>query len=75
MQEFWVKNFKNMHDSLIDPLQKHLERAEVSPLMINERAVLIQKEKEKGRMVSSYRHISCLSFIWKLSNGKIYDEI
>ena len=57
----------------MNPLQKYIAKAEVSLAMTKERAVLIQKEKEKGRMASNYRHTTCLSLVWKLLNGTIDD--
>ena len=39
------------------------------------RAVLLQKDKSKGNIVSNYRPITCLPLMWKLLSGVIADQI
>ena len=39
------------------------------------RAILIQKDKEKGKAASIYRPITCLPLVWKLLAGVIAEEV
>ena len=43
--------------------------------MTNGRTILMQKDKEKGKAVSNYRLITCLSLVWKLLTGVIVEEV
>ena len=42
--------------------------------MTKGRAILKQKDKEKGNAASNYRSITCLSLVWKLLTGVIAEE-
>ena len=75
VQGYWLKNFKNAHESLRLHLSECLESATVPDWMTSGRTVLIQKEKSKGNVPSNYRPITCLPLVWKLMTGIVADEI
>ena len=43
--------------------------------MTKGRAMLMHKDKEKGKVTSNYRPITCLPLVWKLLTDVIAEEI
>ena len=41
----------------------------------NGRTILMQKNKEKGKVASNYRPITCLPLVWKLLTDVIAGEV
>ena len=75
VQGYWLKNFKNIHDSLLTELQQCLETGNIPDWLIKGRMVLAQKDKAKGNVAGNYRPINCLPLVWKLLTVIIADEM
>ena len=43
--------------------------------MTKGRTMLMQKDVDKGKAASNYRHITCLPLVWKSQTGVITKEI
>ena len=66
VQGFWLKNFKSIQESLRRTLKKKC---------LENRNVLMQKDKEKGKTASNDRPITCLPLVWKLLTGIIARDL
>ena len=75
VQEYWLKNFINIHSGLSNHLQKCLTAEKVPAWMTKGNTYLIQKDKTKGTIASNYRPITCLSMVWKLLTELISEEL
>lgn len=64
-QEYWTNN-KSLHPIMLVMINQCLNSDEV--------LVLITKDKAKGREISNYRPITCLSVMWKLFTSLISDR-
>ena len=56
-------------------LQECLDSLVVADWLKKGRRALIQKDKAKGSIASTYRHITCLPLVSKLLIGLLTDEI
>ena len=74
VQGFWLKNVKNIQEGLRRNLQIYLENGNVPMWMTKGRTILMQKDKEKGKAVSSYRPNTRLLLVWKLLTVVIAEE-
>ena len=43
--------------------------------MTKERTIIMQKNKEKGKVASNYRPITCLHLVWKLLTSVVAEEV
>ena len=59
----WLKNFKSIQKGLRRNLQKCLDNGDVPMWMTKGRTTLMQKDKEKGKVASNYRPITCLLLV------------
>ena len=59
----WLKNFKSIQKGLRRNLQKCLDNGDVPMRMTKGRTMLMQKDKEKGKVASNYRPITCLLLV------------
>lgn len=75
VQGFWFKNFKSLHESLLENYVDCLLSKQVPDWLTKGRTVLIQKDKSKGIDPSNYRPITCLPLAWKILTGMISEEI
>ena len=75
VQGFWFKNFRRMHIHLKSNLSSCLIEGKVPSWMTKGRAVLIQKDKAKGKEASNYRPVTCLPIAWKILTGILAEEI
>ena len=75
VQGFWLKNFKSIQEGLKRKLQNCLENENVPMLMTKGRTIQMEKDKEKGKAASNYRHITCLTLVWKLLTAVIAEEV
>ena len=75
VQEFWVKNCRSLYENVRLQLKECPNIVFVLSWLTRRRASLLQKDKSKDNARSNYRHIICLSLIWKLLTGVIADQI
>ena len=72
---YWLKNFTNLHKSMVTALQDCLTAGNVPEWMVKGRTVLIQKDPSQGNVASNYRPIACLPLMWKIFSGIFADNI
>ena len=75
VQGFWLKNFSSFHEGVRLQLKECLDSGFVPSWLTRGRTSLLQKDKSKGNVASSYKPITCLPLIWKLSTDVISDQI
>ena len=56
-------------------LKECLDSGFASSWLTRGRTLLLQKDKSKGNVSSSYRPITCLRLMWKLLTGVVADQI
>ena len=61
LQEFWLKRFSSVHQTMADILNNELQSASIPDWMVESQTVLIQKGLTKGNTVGNYRSIACLN--------------
>ena len=70
VQEFWLKNFSNLHERVRLQLKECLDSGCVPSWLTRGRTSLLQKDKSKGNVASNYRLVTCLKkklycpFLW-----------
>ena len=72
---YWLKNLTPLHGKLVEYLLECLDSGVVPDWLTKGRTVLIQKDKTRGNIASTYRPITCLPLSWKLLTGILADEI
>ena len=60
VQGFWLKNFSSLQERVRLQLKECLDKGFVSSWLNRGRISLLQKNKSKGIVASSYRPITCL---------------
>ena len=75
VQGFWLKIFKSIQEGFRRNLQNCLENGNVPMWMTKGRAILMQKDKEKGKAASNCRPTTYLPLVWKLRTGVIAEEV
>ena len=75
VQGFWLKNFSNLHGRVRSQLKQCLDSCFVPSCLTKGRTVLLQNDKSKGNIASSYRPLTCLPLMLKLLLGVIADQI
>ena len=75
VQGFWLKNLSSFHERVRLQLKECLDSGFVPSWFTRGRTSLLQKDKSKGNVASSYRPITCLPLMWKLLTGVIADQI
>ena len=73
IQEFWLKIFSSLHQTIADIPNNVLQSASIPEWMVESRTVL--KYPTKGNTVGNYRLIACLNLLWKLLTGIISDRL
>ena len=73
VQGYWIKNMKSLDERLGALFNDCLATGNVPSWLTKGRTVLIMKDKAKGKEVTNYRPITCLSLTWKLLTS-IYSE-
>ena len=66
VQGFWLKNFNSLHVRVRSQLKECSDSGFVPSWLTKGRTALLQKDKSKGNIASSYRPITCLPLTWKL---------
>ena len=74
-QSYWLKTLTTLHEKLVLYLQECLDSVVVADSLTKGRTVLIQKDKTKGNIASTYRPIIFLPLVWKLLIAILTDEI
>ena len=74
-QSYWLKTLTTLHEKLVLYLQECLDSVVVPDSLTKGRTVLIQKDKAKGNIASTYRPIIFLPLVWKLLIAILTDEI
>ena len=72
---YWLKILTPLHGKLVEYLLECLDSGVVTDWLTKGRTVLIQKDKARGNIASTYRPITCLPLAWKLLTGILADEI
>ena len=75
VQGFWLKNFSSLHERVRLQLKECLDSEFVPSWLPRGTTSLLQKDKSKDKVASSYRPITCLPLMWKLLTGVIADQI
>ena len=66
VQGYWIKNLKSLHERLAALFNDCLRTGNTPSWLTRGRTVLIMKDIAKGKEVTNYRPITCLSLTWKL---------
>ena len=75
VQEYWLKNFRSLHDRIAVQLDRCLSEGSTPSWMTKGRIVLIMMDSRKGSIASNYRSITCLPIMWKLLTGIVAEEM
>ena len=75
VQGYWIKNITSLHCPLVTMLNCCLASGYVPEWLTKGTTVLIMKDTKKGTDVANYRPITCLSMLWKVFTGVLYQEI
>ena len=76
VQGYWIKNLTALDERMADHMNDLINNKVTIPVwMTTGRAVLSQKDQERGSAVDNYRPISCLPLAWKLMTGIIADSM
>ena len=75
VQGFWLKSFSSLHEKVRLQLKECLDSRFVASWLTRGRTSLLQKDRSRGNVASSYRPITCLPLMWKLLTGVIADQI
>ena len=75
LQEFWLKNFSSLHETVRLQLKECLDSGFVPGWLTRGRTLMLQTDKSKGNIVSNYRPTTCLPLMWKLLASVIADQI
>ena len=75
VQEYWIKNLSNFHNSITLQLDRCLQENNFPKWMVTGKTLLCIKEIEKGNLVSNFGPITCLPLIWKLLTGILDEEL
>ena len=75
VQGFWLENLRSLHERVRSQLKECLDSYFLPSRLTKERTALLQKDKNKGNIASSYRPITCLPLMWKLLLEAIADQI
>ena len=75
VQGYWIKNITSLHCPLVTMLNCSLASGYVPEWLTKGTTVLIMKDTKKGTHVANYRPITCLSMLWKVFTGVLYQEI
>ena len=74
VQGYWLKNLPSVHDRIVRQMNNTINNNKNIPdWLTNGKAVLCQKDPQKGNAVDNFRSISCLPLMWKLMTGIIFD--
>ena len=60
VQGFWLKNFSGLHERVRLQLKEYLDSGFVPSWLTRGRTSLLQKDKSKGNVASSYTPATCL---------------
>ena len=63
VQEYWIKNLSNFHNSITLQLDGCFKENNLPKWMVTGKTLLCIKEIEKGNLVSNFRPITCLTLI------------
>ena len=74
VQGYWIKNLRNMHNSIALQLDRCLQENNLPKWMVSGKPLLCIKEIQKGNLVSNFRPITSLPLIWKLLTGTLVEE-
>ena len=75
VQGLWLKNSSGLYERVRLQLKECLDGVFVPGWLTRERTLLLQEDRSKGNVASTYRPITCLSLMWKLLTGVIADQI
>ena len=75
LQGFWLKNFSSLHERVRLQLKECLDCGFIPSWLTRGRTSLLQKDKSKANVASSYKPITCLPLMWKLLTAVITDQI
>ena len=75
VQGFYLKIFSSLHERVRLQPKEFLDSGFVPSWLTRGETSLLQKDKSKGNVASSYRPITCLPLMWKILAGVIADQI
>ena len=75
VQGFWLENLRSLHGRVRSQLKECLDSYFLPSRLTKERTGILQKDKNKGNIASSYRPMTCLPLMWKLLLEAIADQI
>ena len=75
VQGYWIKHLTTLHERLAALFNDGLSSGNVPNWLTKGKTVLIMKDKTKGKEVTNYRPITCLSLTGKLLTGILSEEI
>ena len=75
VQGFWLKNFISLHDRVRLQLKECFDSRCLPSCLTRGKTSLLQKDKSKGNVASTYGPITCLPLMWKLLKCAIADQI
>ena len=75
VQRFWLRNFSSLHERVRMQLKECLDSGFIPSWLTRGRISLLQKDKRKANVASTYRPITCLPLTWKLLTCIIADQI
>ena len=69
------KDIYNLHKRIATQLQLYLEMNEITNWLTISKSAVIMKVRENENDVRNFSLITCLSLMWKISNGILTDEL
>ena len=75
VQGFWLKKICSLHERVRLQLKECLDSGFAPSCFTRGRTSLLQKDKSKDNVASTFRPITCLPLMWKLLTGVIADQI